>query len=190
MIKKTITYNDVFTDEEITKEFYFNLSEVEVLEYMAEDEEGIDKVLQRIIEAPTAKAVLKQLKILVRMAYGYRNDDGLFMKDEESTKVFLASEAYSVLLEEMILDEEKAADFAIQILPKKYRAEAKKANSGRNVKKINPKPATKVEEPKVEVVEEPDVVEKKDHLADLSDEDIRKLAMQAVASQNNASPLA
>ena len=70
MIKKTITYNDVFTDEEITKEFYFNLSEVEVLEYMAEDEEGIDKVLQRIIEAPTAKAVLKQLKILVRMAYG------------------------------------------------------------------------------------------------------------------------
>lgn len=189
MIKKTITYNDVFTDEEFTKDFYFNLSEVEVLEYMAEDEEGIDKVLQRIIEAPTAKAVLKQLKILVRMAYGYRNDNGLFMKDEESTKVFLASEAYSVLLEEMILDEEKAADFAIQILPKKYRAEAKKANSGKNAKKINPKPATKVEKPKV--VEEPDVVvEKKDSLSELSDEDIRKLAMQAVANQNHTFPLA
>lgn len=68
MIKKTITYHDLFTEEELTGDFYFNLTEVEVLEYMAEDEQGMDKVLKRIAEAPNAKAVLKQLKIMVRMA--------------------------------------------------------------------------------------------------------------------------
>lgn len=181
MIKKTITYTDLFTEEEITGDFYFNLTEVEVLEYMAEDEQGMDKVLQRIVDAPNAKAVLKQLKILVRMAYGVRTSDGEFVKSEEATNKFIASSAYSVLLEEMILDEAKASEFAIMILPKKYREPAKKAASGENVKKINPKPATQVAQPKKEPVSNKaaDI-----NLSELTDEQLQQIYSQISLNQN------
>lgn len=183
MIKKTITYTDLFTEEELTGDFYFNLTEVEVLEYMAEDEQGMDKVLQRIVDAPNAKAVLKQLKILVRMAYGVRTSDGEFIKSEELTNKFIASSAYSALLEEMILDESKASEFAIMILPKKYREPAQKAASGENVKKLNPKPATQVARPKKESVAEktntPD-------LTDLTDEQLQAIYNQITQSSTGS----
>ena len=184
MIKKTITYHDLFTEEELVGDFYFNMTEVEVLEYMAEDEQGMDKVLQRIVEAPNAKAVLKQLKILVRMAYGVRTSDGEFIKSEEATNKFIASAAYSALLEEMILDESKASEFALMILPKKYRGPAQDAVAGANAKKINPKPATQVAQPKKEPVvpaEQPD-------LSKLSEEQLSELYKQVLATKQNTAP--
>lgn len=185
MIKKTITYYDLFTEEKLTGDFYFNLTEVEVLEYMAEDEHGMDKVLQRIVEAPNAKAVLKQLKILARMAYGVRTSDGEFIKTEEATNKFIASSAYSALLEEMILDESKASEFALMILPKKYREPAQEAVSGENAKKLNPKPATQVAQPKKEPVVEKTT---QPNLSDLSEEQLGELYKQVLATKQNTAP--
>ena len=75
MLKKTITYVD-YNGEERKEDFYFNLSKAEVMEMELSTTGGLAEMIQRIVAAKDAPAIIKIFKDLVRKAYGEKSPDG------------------------------------------------------------------------------------------------------------------
>lgn len=118
MLKKTITYND-YNGAERTEDFYFNLTEAEVVEMQYSIGGGLKERLERIIKKQDQPAILREFKKLILMAYGEKSDDGKqFMKSEEISKRFECTEAYSNLFMELATDADKASEFVNGIVPK------------------------------------------------------------------------
>lgn len=117
MLKKTITYVD-YNDVERTEDFYFNLSKAEVMEMQMSTTGGLAEMIQRIVAAQDAPAIIKVFKDLVLKAYGQKSPDGKrFIKNEELTAEFAQTEAYSQLFMELATDADAAAAFVNGIVP-------------------------------------------------------------------------
>lgn len=126
MLKKTITYTD-FNGVERTEDYYFNLSESELMEAELGTSGGLYNMLQRVISSQDTPEIMKIFKKILLDAYGIKSEDGRrFIKSEEISKSFEQTEAYNKLFMELITDDEKAADFINSIVPKTISAEAKK----------------------------------------------------------------
>lgn len=118
MLKKTITYTD-YNGAERTEDFYFNLTEAEVVEMQYSIGGGLKERLERIVKTQDQPAILREFKKLILMAYGEKSDDGKqFMKSEEISKRFECTEAYSNLFMELATDADKASEFVNGIVPK------------------------------------------------------------------------
>ena len=122
MLKKTITYTD-YNGTERTENFYFNLSEAEVMEMEMGTTGGMAEMIQRIVDAQDMPALMKVFKDIVMKAYGERSADGkYFMKKNGAlAEAFIESEAYSVLFMELVTVEGAAAEFVNGIIPSKAR---------------------------------------------------------------------
>ena len=119
MLKKTIKLED-FNGIEQSIDCYFHLTESELMDLQMSKQEGLDKTLQNIIDTKDNVQIYNYFRDIVQMSYGVKSADGFsFIKDEESTKRFVQSNAYSELLIELCSDADKAADFINGILPKK-----------------------------------------------------------------------
>ena len=121
MLKKTITYVD-YNGAERTEDFYFNLSKAEVMEMELSTTGGLAEMIQRIVAAKDAPAIIKIFKDLVLKAYGEKSPDGKrFMKvDSNGTPLYIAfsqTEAYSQLFMELATDADAAAAFVNGIIP-------------------------------------------------------------------------
>ena len=64
MIKKTVTYTD-YNGVERTENFYFNLSEAEVMEMEMSTEGGMAEAIQKVVDAKDAPAIIRVFKDLV-----------------------------------------------------------------------------------------------------------------------------
>lgn len=128
MLKKTITYTD-YNGSERTEDFYFNLTETEIMEMFAKlhDESefsdinrGLDEMIKDIIDAKSTSELIATFKELINMAYGKKSPDGRrFIKSEEITLEFTQTEAYSKLFMELAFDADAAANFVNGIIPQK-----------------------------------------------------------------------
>lgn len=117
MLKKTITYTD-YNGNERTEDFYFNLSKAEVMEMEMGTSGGLSEMIQRIIAAQDAPAIINIFKMLVLKAYGEKSPDGKrFIKSEEISTAFSQTEAYSQLFMELASDADAAAKFVNGIVP-------------------------------------------------------------------------
>ena len=121
MLKKTITYID-YNGEERKEDFYFNLSKAEVMEMELSTTGGLAEMIQRIVAAKDAPAIIKIFKDLVLKAYGEKSPDGKrFMKVDDNGKplyiAFSQTEAYSQLFMELATDADAAAAFVNGIIP-------------------------------------------------------------------------
>ena len=117
MLKKTIKYVD-YNGTERTEDFYFNLSKAEVMEMEMSTSGGMAEMIQRIVAAQDAPAIIKIFKDLVLKAYGQKSPDGKrFIKSEELSIEFSQTEAYSQLFMELATDAEAAAAFVNGIVP-------------------------------------------------------------------------
>lgn len=117
MLKKTVTTVD-FNGVERTEDFYFNLTEAELTEMELSTEGGLYEYLQRIINAKDQAQLIDTFKKIVLKAYGEKSDDGkYFRKSEEICKKFEATQAYSDIYMELVLDDVAASDFIDAILP-------------------------------------------------------------------------
>lgn len=127
MLKKTITYTD-YNDVERTEDFYFNLSEAELMEMELTVEGGMFEKLQRIIKSKNGPEIVKFFKEMVLKAYGVKSDDGRrFIKSDELSQAFSQTEAYSQLYMEFATNDKAAAEFANGIMPKKVQEKSKAA---------------------------------------------------------------
>lgn len=117
MLKKTITYND-YNGTERTEDFYFNLSKAEIMEMEMGTTGGLAEMIQRIVAAQDAPAIIKVFKDLVLKAYGVKSPDGKrFEKSEKLSTEFSQTEAYSILFMELATDADAAAKFVNGIVP-------------------------------------------------------------------------
>lgn len=121
MLKKTITYVD-YNREERKEDFYFNLSKAEIMEMELSTTGGLAEMIQRIVAAKDAPAIIKIFKDLVLKAYGEKSPDGKrFMKVDDNGKplyiAFSQTEAYSQLFMELATDADAAAAFVNGIIP-------------------------------------------------------------------------
>lgn len=119
MLKKTITYTD-YNDVERTEDFYFDLSEAEVIEMELSIDGGLVEMIHRIIATKDQPALIKTFKEIVLKAYGEKSPDGKqFIKDEAITKAFSYTKAYSKIFTELATNADAAAEFFNNIIPKK-----------------------------------------------------------------------
>lgn len=127
MLKKTITYKD-YNDVTRTEDFYFNLSKAEIMEMELSTAGGLAEMIQKVVAAQDAPAIIKVFKDLVLKAYGEKSADGKrFIKSEEIRTAFSQTEAYSQLFMELATDADAAAKFVNGIVPADMAKEATKA---------------------------------------------------------------
>lgn len=131
MIKKTIEYTD-YNDEAIVEDFYFNLSEAELVEMDYSEAGGLEGKLKQIVNEKDAANIIKYFKEILLASYGVKSPDGRrFIKNDETRAKLEQSPAYSIIFMELLEDEQKAIAFIDGIIPKNTKI-------GDNVQKHNP----------------------------------------------------
>lgn len=117
MLKKTITYTD-YNGVERKEDFYFNLTKAEIMEMEMSTSGGLTEMINRIVAAQDAPAIVKIFKELVLKAYGIKSPDGKrFIKSDELATEFAQTEAYSQLFMELATDADAASAFVNGIVP-------------------------------------------------------------------------
>ena len=131
MIKKTIKCKD-FDGNSYEEELYFHLSKGELID-MAVEEDGdlLDRIMKIAREDDPIK-IIPIMKNIILRAYGVKSSDGKsFIKDEETTKNFKYSQAFSELYTELSTDSQKAAEFINGIMPEFDKETQKKIEEAR-----------------------------------------------------------
>ena len=117
MIKETITYTD-YNGVERKEDFYFNLTQAEIMEMEMSTKGGLAELIQRIVAAQDQPAIIKIFKDLIIKAYGVKSLDGKrFMKSPELIDEFVQTEAYSQLFMKLATDADAAAKFVNGVVP-------------------------------------------------------------------------
>ena len=137
MLKKTITYTDLY-DNEVTEDFYFNLTEAEIATLEISKNGGYAEYLQNIVNAQDGEEIANQLKSIVLKAYGKPSEDGKrFVKSEQLSEEFYQTNANSELIMSFFRDAKEAAAFMVGVMPKKIREQAS-ANVDTITESVNP----------------------------------------------------
>lgn len=118
MLKETITYKD-YNDVERTEDFYFNLTQAEIMEMEMGTVGGMAEMITKIVNAQDAPAIIKIFKELILKAYGERSADGrrFEKKGGALAEAFAETEAFSVLFMKLATDADAAARFVNGIVP-------------------------------------------------------------------------
>ena len=75
-------------------------------------------MINRIVAAQDAPAILKVFKDLILRSYGIKSADGKqFIKSKELSDAFAQTEAYSILFMELATDADAGAKFVNGIIP-------------------------------------------------------------------------
>lgn len=131
MRKETITYED-YNGNTHTEDYYFNIRKAELPELELALPGGLSKYIEDATKENDSSKIIEVIKLFIAKAIGEKSEDGLHhYKSEQYTKDFMASEAYSELFMKLASDEEYAANFIADIIPKdaadKFKATKKEA---------------------------------------------------------------
>lgn len=123
MIKKTITYTD-YNGTERTEDFWFNLTERELIKLEASQTGGLTARLNKLIQSSDYKTILDTMEEIILMAYGEPSPDGRgFIKVDENGRrladSFKQTEAYETIFMEVGFNDVAAAEFIKGCIPKK-----------------------------------------------------------------------
>lgn len=128
MLKKSITYENLFTGEAVTEDHYFHLSKADLIEMEMEENKttfvgrdgqsytGLQAKLRRIVDAEDGQGIMEALKDWIRRSYGVR-DGSRFRKSKEIWEDFSSTEAYSQMFFELCTNAELAGEFIEKIVP-------------------------------------------------------------------------
>lgn len=112
MIKREITYMDLFTEEEMTKTFYFHLNKADLIRIIGRDKQGDwEKYVKDIVATGDADVIMNFLEDIIRDSVGERTPDGMFIKNRNIADAFIASDAYGELFAGIIMNEGEAENF-------------------------------------------------------------------------------
>lgn len=119
MLKKTITYTNYFGNE-VTNDYYFNLTTNDMIEYTSGPKKTILDAVQKGSASDTD--LVEALRDFILAAYGKVSMDGdRFEKSEESKNNFAQSAAFEALFMELAQNGDKLNEFMAGVLPKEMR---------------------------------------------------------------------
>lgn len=117
MLKKTLKYTN-YDGVEREKDYFFNLKKSELIDLQYKTPKGFISYIEEITKSGDNSELWKAFRDIVLLAYGEKSDDGeRFMKSEEISKAFEETEAFSVLIMELIEEDDAASDFINGIMP-------------------------------------------------------------------------
>lgn len=117
MLKKTITCTN-FNGVETTEDYWFNLTESEILEMQLGTAGGLDESIKQIVAGMDLPSMVKFFKDFVLKSYGVKSPDGKrFIKNDEIREAFSQTNAYNKLFMELAFDDEAAAEFINGVIP-------------------------------------------------------------------------
>lgn len=117
MYKKTITYTD-YNGRELTEDFYFNMTESELVEMQLNKTGGMAEYITKITSANDIPSLAALFKKLVLKSYGEKSEDGRrFIKSEKLSEEFSQTQAYNTLYMELATDSDAAIAFMNGIIP-------------------------------------------------------------------------
>lgn len=117
MLKKSITYKD-YNGESRTEDFYFNLNETEAARMDIITPGGMRDHMQRTVASKDGEQIMKMFEDFISKSYGEKSPDGkYFYKSEEISKKFMCTEAYNVLVMELMKSPLVAGEFISAVLP-------------------------------------------------------------------------
>lgn len=124
MLKITEKYTD-FNGVERTEDFYFNLTEADLMEMELSTSGGLAEMIERIVAAQDGPAIIKIFKDLVLKAYGVKSADGrLHIKNDKVREEFSQTIAYSNIFMRLATDADEAAKFVNGIMPANVAAKS------------------------------------------------------------------
>ena len=117
MLKKIIKFHDL-DGNELTEEFYFNLTKAEIAEMELSKNGGFSTMLNDIVAAQDGEMIVATFKEIITKSVGRRSEDGRrFIKTQEITDDFVQTEAYSELFMELATDAEAGSNFVKAVMP-------------------------------------------------------------------------
>ena len=128
MLRKVITYENPFTESETTEEHYFHISKADLVQMEMEEHgtrynsndgtelTGMQAKLQRIVDSQDGRAIMEELRDIIRRSYGKKEGDR-FLKSKEIWDDFSSTEAYSQLIFDLCTSADAAAEFMNGIIP-------------------------------------------------------------------------
>lgn len=118
MIKQTFDYTD-FNGHPRKAEMYFNLTEIEVVDFSDRKPEKVTEDLDVLVATENIRGILAFIRDLISRSYGEKSEDGItFEKSPEITRKFVQSAYYSDWLFSLFEnDAEKGIAFVKQVLP-------------------------------------------------------------------------
>lgn len=120
MIKRTLTFEDPFTEESVTQDYYFHLSKADIIRIMGRDREGDwEKYVQNVVATGDSDTIFNFIEDIIKQSVGKRTPDGLFVKPRDYAEAFVASEAYGELVVELIQNADLAEEFFRGVVGKK-----------------------------------------------------------------------
>lgn len=129
MLEKVITYKDPFTDENVSETFYFNITPAEMLDIEARYNGSIMSAIKRVLEGRNLESIIEIFKYLIAKSYGERMvNSNRFVKSKEATEAFLASDAYSELMFELLDDKDSAKEFFEHVFPDREKVRSRFSN--------------------------------------------------------------
>lgn len=118
MYKEKFKYTD-YNGVEREEDFYFDLSEAEVMEMDLITPGGLGQMLQNIVDANDAAGMITEFKKILLKAYGEKSPDGKrFVKNETTQNNFMYSPVYSTMFMKLATDAEYASNFINAVVPK------------------------------------------------------------------------
>lgn len=121
MLKKTVTYQDIFDPETTrTEDCYFNLTKSEIMKLEMGVEGGFSEKLKSIARSVNAPEIMDTFNMILLKAYGKR-EGNKFVKSDEISHEFEQSPAYDQIFMELVTNAEAAAKFINAIVPEDMR---------------------------------------------------------------------
>lgn len=111
MIKERLNYID-FDGVERTEDFWFNLSETEIVQMQTSVKGGFTAMLKKIIEAEDETKLMPLVEEIILKSYGEKSSDGRrFKKSKELSEEFKQTEAYNQLFMKFLKDADAFTTF-------------------------------------------------------------------------------
>ena len=118
MIKETISYEDIDGNSK-TMDAYFHLTMREMRQLL---KEGIQEKLEAVTSGKASpEDTFDLIDMLIKASYGKRiedNGEARFVKNPETTEIFMESDAYDSLLSKLMSDDKFATRFFTGLVPK------------------------------------------------------------------------
>lgn len=117
MLKKTISYTD-YDGIDREEDFYFNLTESELMVMELSEDGGLKKMMEKIVREKNRPKLIEIFQKMIKLSYGEKSPDGRrFIKNDEISEAFSQTPAYDKLFMELATNEDSAINFIRGIVP-------------------------------------------------------------------------